>query len=82
MICSAQAPRIGDDLVAGECAMLQEFLLLSVQLIVFGVRDEVIGGEEKTAGAAGGIGNALAGFGAHTFHHRPNERAWREVLAG
>ena len=46
------------------------------------VRDVVVCGKEKAAGAAGRVANRLAGLGGNAVHHRLDQRTRREVLAG
>ena len=46
------------------------------------VRDVVVRGKEKAAGAAGRIADRLAGLGSDGVHHRLDQRARGEVLAG
>ena len=77
----AEAARVGDDLVAVKRLVLQERLLRLVELVVVRVGQEVVGGEEEAAGAAGRIGDGLARLGPHAFDHRADQRARREVLS-
>ena len=66
------------DAVKGAVAELA--FLRFVELMVF---DQVIvGGEEETAGAAGGIANGLSGLGSHDFDHGGDEGTRGEILAG
>ena len=51
------APRGGYDLVSPEGPLLEEFLLVTVERVIGGIRDEVVGRQEEAAGAAGGIGD-------------------------
>jgi hypothetical protein len=46
-----------------------------------GFEEIIVSGEEKTAGAAGGIANGLPGLRRHNFDHRGDERTGGEVLA-
>ncbi len=45
------------------------------------LHDVVVGGQEKSAGAAGGIADRFAGLRGNDLHHRVNQRTRREVLA-
>lgn len=44
--------------------------------------DVIVGGEEETARAAGGIADGFAGLGADAGDHGFDEGARREVLSG
>jgi hypothetical protein len=76
----AEAAGIGDDFVAGEGLVFEEGFLGLVQTMV---GDEVVvGGEEEAAGAAGRVGDGLAGERTDAFDHGFDQRARGEVLAG
>ncbi len=59
--------------------MLEESALLAIHARIRGDQ-EIVGGEEKTAGAAGWIGDGLARQRPHALHHCPDQRARREIL--
>ena len=78
----AQAARVGDDLAAMKRLVLQKFILRPIQIEVVRVGDEVVGGQEETARAAGRVGDELGRFGPYAFDHGADEGARREILPG
>ena len=67
------------DVVAAEGLVLQELLLPAVGGLSLHV---VEGGEEEAARAAGGVADGLGDLRVDDVHHRLDERARREILAG
>ncbi len=65
----AEATGAGDDFVSSEGIKFEEFLLVFVEGVVFGVVEKVVGGEEESAGTAGGICDRLSGLGTDAFDH-------------
>ncbi len=64
-----------------EGVVFEERLLRLVQMVVFRVRDEIVGGEKNAAGTAGRIGDSLARFRPHALHHGADQGARGEILA-
>ncbi len=77
----AHARRALHQLPAAEGAFLQMALLVAGEVGVV-VCEVLVRGEQKAAGAAGRIAGHLTRPGRDAVHHRLNERARREVLAG
>ena len=71
--------RAVDDLPAVQRAVLQVVLLALVHLNIF-LLDVVVGGQQESAGAAGGIADGHIRPRTHHLHDRLDERARREVL--
>ena len=76
-----QAPGVGDDFVAMKRLVLERLLLLTVEREVGVVGDEVVGAQKEPAGAARGVGDALARLGPHALDHGADQGTRREVLA-
>jgi hypothetical protein len=68
-------------LPAAKGAFLEVALLVAGEVGVV-LREVLVRGEEKAAGAAARIADQLAGLGRDAVHHRLDQRARREVLAG
>ena len=77
----AHARRALHQLPAAEGAVFQLALLVAGEVGEV-VRQVLMRGEQKAAGAAGRVADHLARPGRDAIHHRLNERARREVLAG
>ena len=77
----AQAPGVSDDLVALKRLVLEKLLLLTVEREVGAVGDEVVRAQKEPAGAARGVGDALARLGPQALDHGADQGARREVLA-
>ena len=45
-------------------------------------RGVLVGDEEESPGAASGVDDRVSGFGVDDVDDRPDQLAWREVLAG
>ena len=76
----AEADHAGDDIGAAQGLGAEVLHLRLAELVVLG--DVVVGGEEESAGAAGGIADHLPGLGGHDLDDGADERARREVLSG
>ena len=59
---------------------LEFFLLGAVERVVFG--NVIVRGEQEPTGPAGGIADRLAGLRSNHLHHRGDQGARREILAG
>ena len=77
----AHARRALHQLPAAKGAVFQVALLVAGEVGVV-LRQVLVRGEQKAAGAAGRIADHLARPARDAIHHRLNERARREVLAG
>ena len=75
-----QTDHSGNDIRSPQRFRLQMLSLRLVQLVVLG--NEVVGGEQEAAGAAGGIADHLPGLGGHDIDDGADEWAGGEVLAG
>ena len=76
----AEADDAGDDVGAAQGLGAKVLHLRLAELVVLG--NEVVGGEEEAAGAAGGVADHLPGLGCHYIDDGADERAGREVLTG
>ena len=74
----AEAAGTGNDLVAVEGVVFEEFLLAFVELVV--ADQIVVGRKEEAACAAGWIGDGPARFGGHTFDHGGDQGPRGEIL--
>ena len=77
----AQPGRAVHDLPAVQGVPLQVLLLILVHGRV-AVNNVVVGGQQKTAGAAGRVADGVVRAGAHRVHDRPDQRSRREILPG
>ena len=75
---AAEAGDVGHQLDAAQRLEAQVPLLVAVELEV--VLEVLVGGEEEAAGAAGRVGDHLAGLRPHAVDDGVDQRARREVL--
>ena len=79
----AQPPRACDDLVATERCVLQECLVVPVERAIPRIGQEVVSSKKESSPVPqAGSAMVLTRFRTNARHHRTDEGAGREILAG